>query len=73
MTDVFFTSGTPKLMRSSPVSFQTTKSDPLVKRAETVGLVQPHVRAKLVDTDGNVVPVNTPGELCIAGYLLLKE
>ncbi|KAK0438327.1 uncharacterized protein EV420DRAFT_1280087 [Desarmillaria tabescens] len=57
---------------SNPVSFQTTPEDPVVKRVETVGKVQPHVRAKIVDTDGQVVPVGTPGQICVAGYLVQK-
>ena len=28
--------------------------------------------AKVVDPAGNVVPVNTPGELLVSGYLLQK-
>lgn len=56
----------------SPVSFQTTPSDPVVKRVETVGKIHPHVRAKIVDSAGAVVPVNTPGELLVAGYLIQK-
>jgi acyl-CoA synthetase (AMP-forming)/AMP-acid ligase II len=57
---------------TSPVSFQIVPTDPLIKRVETVGRVHPHVRAKIVDEAGNIVPVNTPGELCVAGYLLQK-
>ncbi|CAK5272395.1 unnamed protein product [Mycena citricolor] len=60
------------MTETSPVSFQTTSGDALDKRVETVGKVQPHVRAKLVDPDGRVVPVGAPGELCVAGYLLQK-
>ncbi|GJJ10529.1 hypothetical protein Clacol_004755 [Clathrus columnatus] len=60
------------MTETSPVSFQTIPEDPLVKRIETVGRVQPHVKAKIIDTEGNVVPVNTPGELCVAGYLVQK-
>lgn len=56
----------------SPVAFQTVPDDPVSKRTETVGRVQPHVCAKLVDTDGNVVPLNTPGEICVSGYLVQK-
>lgn len=56
----------------SPVSFQTTPADPIIKRVETVGKVQPHVKAKLINEEGKVVPVGTPGEVCIAGYLLQK-
>lgn len=57
---------------TSPVSFQTTPADPIIKRVETVGKVQPHVKAKIIDTEGNVVDVGKPGEICIAGYLLQK-
>ncbi|KAK0480921.1 acetyl-CoA synthetase-like protein, partial [Armillaria novae-zelandiae] len=46
--------------------------NPVVKRVETVGKVQPHVRAKIVNTDGQVVPVGTPGQICVAGYLVQK-
>lgn len=56
----------------SPVSFQTTPADPIIKRVETVGKVQPHVKAKIIDVNGEIVPVGTPGELCIAGYLVQK-
>ncbi|KAJ7275033.1 hypothetical protein C8J57DRAFT_1313435 [Mycena rebaudengoi] len=59
-------------MSEFPVSFQTTPADPIIKRVETVGKVQPHVKARLIDPDGNIVPVGTPGEICIAGYLLQK-
>ncbi|KAL5498673.1 hypothetical protein ACEPAH_2028 [Sanghuangporus vaninii] len=60
------------MTETSPVSFQTMPDDPLVKRTETVGRIQPHVKAKLIDPEGNVVPVGTPGEICISGYLLQK-
>lgn len=32
----------------------------------------PHARAKIIDTQGNIVPVGERGELCIAGYQLTK-
>jgi acyl-CoA synthetase (AMP-forming)/AMP-acid ligase II len=57
---------------TSPVSFQSTPADALIKRVETVGKIQPHVRAKVVDSKGNIVPVGTPGEVVVAGYLLQK-
>ncbi|KAJ7336305.1 hypothetical protein DFH08DRAFT_878382 [Mycena albidolilacea] len=60
------------MSETSPVSFQTVPADPIMKRVETVGRVQPHVKAKLIDVDGNIVPVGTPGEICVAGYLLQK-
>ncbi|KAJ1305913.1 hypothetical protein OPQ81_010632 [Rhizoctonia solani] len=60
------------MTETSPVSFQTTPDDRLQMRVESVGKVQPHVRAKIIDGHGDVVPVGVPGELCIAGYLLQK-
>ena len=57
---------------TSPVSFQTTPEDPIIKRIETVGKVQPHVKAKVIDSDGKIVKVGRPGEICVAGYLLQK-
>ncbi|KAF9459754.1 hypothetical protein BDZ94DRAFT_1380660 [Collybia nuda] len=59
-------------LRDSPVSFQTTPADPIIKRVETVGKVQPHVKAKIIDLEGKVVPAGVPGEICVAGYLLQK-
>lgn len=32
----------------------------------------PHARAKIIDGEGNTVPVGERGELCIAGYQLTK-
>ncbi|KAG9122475.1 hypothetical protein FRC07_001123 [Ceratobasidium sp. 392] len=57
---------------ASPVSFQTTPDDPLETRVETVGRVQPHARAKIVAESGELTPVGTAGELCVAGYLVQK-
>ena len=54
------------------MSFQTTPADPIIKRVETVGKILPHVAAKIVDTDGNVVPRGTPGEILVKGYLVQK-
>ncbi|KAH7329856.1 hypothetical protein B0J17DRAFT_740524 [Rhizoctonia solani] len=57
---------------SNPVSFQTTPDDRLQMRVESVGKVQPHVQAKIIDEHGAIVPVGVSGELCISGYLLQK-
>ncbi|KAG6379668.1 hypothetical protein JVT61DRAFT_10188 [Boletus reticuloceps] len=59
-------------MSTLPVSFQSTPADPILKRVETVGKVQPHVRAKIINREGEIVPVGTPGEVCVTGYLLQK-
>ena len=47
-------------------------SDTIEQRTSTVGRVQPHVRAKLVNPAGEVVPIGAPGEICVAGYLVQK-
>ncbi|KIJ63176.1 hypothetical protein HYDPIDRAFT_113780 [Hydnomerulius pinastri MD-312] len=60
------------MTETSPVTFQTTPADPIMKRVETVGKVQPHVRAKIINPEGKIVPVGTPGELCVTGYCLQK-
>ncbi|KAJ3999585.1 acyl-CoA synthetase [Lentinula boryana] len=60
------------MTETSPVSFQTTPSDPIIKRVETVGKVLPHVKAKITDPKGNIVPVGVPGEVCVSGYLVQK-
>jgi fatty-acyl-CoA synthase len=60
------------MTETSPVSFQSGVDDPLERRVTTVGRVQPHVEAKVVDADGRTVPVGTPGELWTRGYLVMQ-
>ncbi|KAF8589110.1 acyl-CoA synthetase [Ramaria rubella] len=60
------------MTETSPVSFQSTTTDPVKRRVETVGRIQPHVKAKIIDPEGNILPVNQPGELCVSGYLVQK-
>lgn len=56
---------------NSPVTFQSHLTTPLEKRVSTVGRVSPHTEAKVVDSEGKVVPANTAGELCIRGYSVM--
>lgn len=37
-----------------------------------MGTLLPHAHGKIIDRDGNIVPVGTRGELCIAGYQLQR-
>jgi len=60
------------MTETSPVSFQSSTSDPLDRRTTTVGRVQPHLECKVVDLDGNVVPVGEKGELCTRGYSVMQ-
>ncbi|MHA6204820.1 AMP-binding protein [Dyella soli] len=60
------------MTETSPVSFQTTREDPLERRVDSVGRIHPHVEVKLVDEDGRIVPRGTPGELCTRGYSVMR-
>ena len=50
------------MTETSPVSFQTSPSDPVQERVSTVGRVHPHVQAKIVDpASGLLLPRGIPG------------
>ncbi len=59
------------MTETSPVSFQSSTSDPLERRVSTVGRIHPHLEVKIVDAEGRVVPRGTPGELCTRGYSVM--
>ena len=63
------------MTETSPVSCMTTTDDPMDKRTDTVGKLQPHVEAKVVDPhDANkILGINERGELAVTGYLLMKK
>ncbi|MGA7817817.1 AMP-binding protein [Caballeronia sp.] len=60
------------MTETSPVSFQSSTTDPLDKRTTTVGQIQPHLEVKLVDPLGEIVPLGEAGELCTRGYSVMK-
>ena len=60
------------MTETSPASFMTSCHDPLERRLATVGKILPHTSAKIIDVEGNIVPMGARGELCVAGYLLQK-
>jgi fatty-acyl-CoA synthase len=61
------------MTETSPVSTQCTTDDPLERRVSTVGRVHPHVEIKIIDpSTGDVVPRDTPGELCSRGYIVMR-
>lgn len=60
------------MTETSPVSFQSSTTDPLDKRTTTVGQIHPHLEVKLVDALGEIVPVGEPGELCTRGYSVMQ-
>ncbi|HEX3881946.1 MAG TPA: AMP-binding protein [Stellaceae bacterium] len=59
------------MTETSPVSFQSSTDDPLERRVSTVGRIQPHVEAKIVDTEGRVVPRGMAGEFLTRGYCVM--
>ncbi len=60
------------MTETSPVSFQTNIGDNYEDRCGTVGSALPFIESKIIDVNNKVVPVNTPGELCIRGYSVMK-
>lgn len=61
------------MTETSPVSMQTRPDDDLNLRVATVGRPSPHAEIKIIDpASGETLPINTPGELCTRGYLVMK-
>ena len=60
------------MTETAPISFQSAIDDPVGKLVATVGRIQPHVEAKIIDEDGNTLPVGQQGEFCARGYLVMK-
>ncbi len=59
------------MTETSPVSFQSQVDDPIEKRVSTVGVVHPHLEAKIIDENGKVLPCGEIGELCTRGYSVM--
>jgi len=59
------------MTETSPVSFQSAWDDSIERRVSTVGRIQPHLEAKVVDSVGRVVPRGTKGELLVRGYSVM--
>jgi fatty-acyl-CoA synthase len=59
------------MTETSPVSFQTVIAAPVERRVSTVGTIHPLMEAKVIDAEGRIVPVGTPGELCTRGYAVM--
>jgi acyl-CoA synthetase (AMP-forming)/AMP-acid ligase II len=60
------------MTETSPVTFATGFEDPLEYRLTSVGTVFPHTKAKIIDSEGNIVPRGVRGEICTSGYGLQK-
>jgi fatty-acyl-CoA synthase len=60
------------MTETSPVSFQSSTHDALEQRVATVGRIQPHLEAKIIDANGAIVPLGQTGELCTRGYAVMR-
>ena len=60
------------MTETSPVSFQTSRADPIERRTSTVGRTHPHIEVKLVDLNGEITARGQPGELCVRGYSVMR-
>jgi fatty-acyl-CoA synthase len=60
------------MTETSPVSFQSRIDDNLIKRTTTVGRVHPHVEAKIIDADGEILARGLKGEICTKGYSVMQ-
>ena len=59
-------------MTECPPLAQSNVADSLDVRATSVGAVLPHNEWRIVDQSGAVVPYETPGELCVRGYGVMR-
>jgi len=59
------------MTETSPVSFQSSTGDPIERRVSTVGRIQPHMEAKVIDSEGRTLARGEPGELCSRGYAVM--
>ncbi|NUT00434.1 MAG: AMP-binding protein [Sphingomonas sp.] len=55
------------MTETSPLSTQTASDADLETRTETVGTMLPHFEGRVIDEEGNLVPLGTPGEYCSRG------
>ncbi len=61
------------MTETSPVSFIMKPSDSFEKKTKTVGCLLPHLEAKVVDSEGNIVKQGESGELMVKGYSVMME
>jgi fatty-acyl-CoA synthase len=59
------------MTETSPVSFQSSTDDPIERRVSTVGRIQPHMEAKVIDPEGRTLGRGEAGELCSRGYAVM--
>lgn len=61
------------MTETSPVSWQTRRTDTFEKQVGTVGLVHPHIEVKIADEQGRAVKRGEKGEICTRGYSVMLK
>jgi acyl-CoA synthetase (AMP-forming)/AMP-acid ligase II len=69
VTDVLIAYGMTEV---SPVSTMMDISDPPERKKGGLGTPMPHNTIKIVDSEGQIVPRGTRGEICSSGYALMR-
>ena len=60
------------MTETSPMSFQSLHDSPFDKRVQTVGVIHPHLEAKIISPeDGKLLAVGEVGEICTRGYSVM--
>ncbi|KAI5919320.1 putative amp dependent CoA ligase [Camillea tinctor] len=54
----------------SAVCLCTSIGDSLIADNTSVGRAMPHTKVKVINGSGEVLPIDSPGELCVSGYLV---
>ncbi len=60
------------MTETAPISFQSGVHDSLERRVSTVGRVQPHFEAKIIDRQGRIVRLGETGQICTRGYGVMR-
>ncbi len=60
------------MTEASPMVTGTLQDDGFELKSATVGIPLPHTEVKLIDAQGEVVPLGQAGELLIRGYLVMQ-
>lgn len=70
LTDIIIAYG---LTEASPGITHTLIEDTIENRTQTVGKVMPEQEIKIIDPNSlETLPINSPGELCVRGYNVMK-
>lgn len=60
------------MTETSPISFMTRRTDHVSKQTGSVGRILPHLEAKIVNEEGEIVPVGKRGEFMVKGHSVMK-